>query len=295
MIINSVSKDPRISYPVPDVYTNRISIGVDWGDKSYVTVGTVYKGMPLIIGMYRIDADDPDEHPKEVARIMMKYNADIAVCDAGYGRDRNAKLLKAFPEKIFSCFYPNSERGSKIFEPQWQDDQSKVSVDRTNSLKLSLGYFRAGEAMTARNIEQRIFQQFTRHLANLVSVKDIDEKTGEIQEWIANMGQDHFGHSYNYMIIGISKFDKLPKSEYWDGAREISEAIKEKKKIVATDVPEVPGMGSMQTIMEKSIVKGILHGECYGTKYDTASDKCFNCRQGRSCRDICNGGGTLIV
>jgi len=293
-IMNCLSKDARLSYPVDDSYIGRVSVGVDWGDTSYVVVGTTHKNKPLIIGLYKIVHDDPDEHPKQVAQIISRYDADIAVCDAGYGKDRNSKLLKAFPEKIFSCFYPSTERGSKIFEPQWQDDQSKVNVDRTTSLKVGLGYFRQQEILVARNLDQKLFQQFVRHLTNLVLVKDIDEKDGTIEEWIANMGQDHFGHAYNYMVTGISKFDKLPKSEYWDGEKEIAQAIKEKRRTTATSAPEVPGFRGSEELIQRSVIKGILKGECYGLKYDETSELCYNCSQGKSCRDICGGGGGIL-
>lgn len=289
MIVNALSTDMRITYPLWETpIAQRVAIGVDWGDKSYAVVGVPIKGKIAIIDLMEIDDPDPDQHPIQVSKLIQKYDADIIVCDAGYGRDRNAKLLKWHPEKIFSCFYPSMERGSKIFEPQWQEEASKVSIDRTNSLKLSLGYFRSKDIIVARNLDQKLLEKFTKHCVNLVSVKDIDDKSGEVSEIIANMGADHYGHAMNYMVTAMAKLNDLPKSSFWNGDKEITSIQNEnKKKVSVGGLAQVPGIVDSENLLHRSALKGILKGICYGTKFDKESEKCYNCAQSRSCRGMC--------
>lgn len=290
MIYSRLSNDSRLIYPVSADYYGRVCVGVDWGDKSFYVVMAFIKNKICIIDIGTIEDPDPDNHSKEIAKVIEKYDAEVAVCDAGYGRDRNARLLKQFPERIFSCFYPNAERGSKIFEPQWQEDQSKVSIDRTNSLKLHLGYFKSEDVTIARNLNQKEMQKFIRHLCNLVSVKDIDDKTGDVEEWIANMGVDHYGHAYNYAMTAMGKLQKLPKSEFWTGEREIKEALDaNRKKTLPSEMPVVPGYGFAAEHLATLNFKGVLKGQCYGKTYDATKNECQNCRQHISCKNTCEG------
>jgi hypothetical protein len=293
-IISCITDNGHLFMPVSESFYGRVAVGVDWGDTSWVTIVTSYKGKILIVGLEKITANDPDEHVESVKRIIENYDADIVVCDAGYGRDRNSKLLKMFPEKVYSCWYPSVERGSKIFEPSFQDEQGKVSIDRTNSLKLTLSYFRSHEIILPRGIDIVLLQTFIKHLCNCVSVKDIDEKTGEVGEFIASMGQDHFAHSLNYAVTGFGKISTMPKSEFWDGGREIEDAIKQKRKVSIT-LPDVPGYGDLTGILARSTVKGTIltNGECYGEKYQE-NEKCFNCQKKHSCKSLMIDSGVLV-
>ena len=145
-----------------------------------------------------------------------------------------------------------------------------------------------------RGIDIPMLQTFVRHLCNMVSVKDIDEKTGEIDEWIASMGQDHFGHAYNYAITGMAKVGKMPKSEFFDCSKEIEVAMKEKRKI-SVSLPDVPGYGDISGLLAKSTIKGTIlaNGDCYGEKYQE-NEKCFNCGQKHSCKNLMIDGGVFV-
>ncbi|MDD3906444.1 MAG: phage terminase large subunit family protein [Candidatus Omnitrophica bacterium] len=188
--------------------------GVDWGDTSWMVIGKLWEGRPLIIDLIKIDSDDAEEHPKEVARMMQKYNVRLCVCDAGYGKDRNARLLKQFPGRIFSCYYPNIEGGSsKVFLASWQDSQAKVTVDRTVSLKLMLHAFSSGNLSVFRKLYGTPhFDEFKKHICNLVSVKELGDDGTSMHERIGALGPDHYGHATNYLTIAFEKVTNLPRS-----------------------------------------------------------------------------------
>lgn len=269
-------------------------IGIDWGDRSWIVGLQSIPGNKIgLIYLKRIDSSDVGEIVTTAAEAKNEIKAELMVCDAGYGKDRNTLLLKKFPDQVYSCFYPNTEKGSKIFEPQWQDEQHKVSLDRTTSIKLSLGLFKSQHIVIAQEIDLADLKAFAKHLTNLVSVKDFDEKTGEIEEWIANTGPDHYGHAFNYAVTALSKLAKMPKGEFWDWESEVIEMKKQGK--AGGDVNRskehalVPGIAPMSDLLEMTNGIGQIHpekGACYGKKYNYDTSVCVNCTLQRSCKNI---------
>jgi hypothetical protein len=278
------------------------ALGVDWGDKSWmVCIQALGNGKIGLAGLEKIETADIDEIVPQVSQFFESMGAKIMVNDAGYGKDRNSRLLKMHEEKVFSCFYPNNEKGSKIFEAQWQDESHKVSVDRTASIKISLGMFKAKQVVIAPEVDLGLLKLFTKHLTNLVSVKDYDEKTGEISEWIASTGQDHFGHAWNYGCIALSKLVKMPKSECWDWYGAAQDARKTgsllKPEDARTSTPRVPGFTSMQTLLDTTAGIGHIRpdkADCYTIKHGYDAPVCESCTLKGSCKKICeaNQGAT---
>ena len=271
-------------------------LGIDWGDRSWIVVlQALPDGKVGLVHLERIESADVDEIVGQVAQCFEKFGAAIMVNDAGYGKDRNTMLLKRFPDRVFSCFYPNVEKGSKIFEPQWQDESHKVSLDRTTSIKLALGLFRMKQVVIAPEIDLMDLRTFTKHLTNLVSVKDYDEKTGVIEEWIASTGQDHFGHAWNYAATALQKLAKLPKSECWDWNSAVAEArrsgeIKPSERNNAQ--PGVPGFMPIKDLVESSGGMANVRPDkqgCYAVKYAYDQNVCGACTLQRSCKSICDG------
>lgn len=270
------------------------ALGIDWGDKSWIVVLTKLPGDKIgLVHLERILSSEIEHIIPQVTAVARKYKIKIMVNDAGYGKDRNSILLKLFPEKVFSCFYPTSEKGSKIFEAQWQDEQHKVSIDRTTSIKLSLGMFKAKQVVIPREIDHELLRIFVNHLTNLVSVKDYDEKTGEIIEWIASTGQDHFGHAWNYACTAMSKLGNLPKSECWDWEADVARAKREglvKDPTLGPGIPAVPGMMPMGDLVQLSGGMANVRpdkAECYASKFNEKETICTNCIMQGSCKRIC--------
>lgn len=270
-------------------------MGIDWGDKSWIVILQVLGDKIGLVHLERVLSSDVGEIVTQVSDTFKKFDCDLMVNDAGYGKDRNTLLLKKHEDRVFSCFYPSTEKGtSKIFEPQWQDESHKVSVDRTTSLKLSLGLFKAGGVLICTEVMQNPdLKTFIKHLTNLVSVKDFDEKTQEIEEWIASTGQDHFGHAWNYACTAVQKVAKLPKSEFWDWHKEMLQAKRDGTlpKEERTNKPIVPGLTSTQDILELS--GGMTNvrpdkAHCYALKYNYDPTICSNCTLHVSCRKICD-------
>lgn len=269
--------------------------GIDWGDVSWIVCLQLLENNKIgLVHLERIDTGDLPQIIQAVLKARQKFQPDLLVNDSGYGKDRNSTLLKLFPDRVFSCFYPNVEADTKITEPVWQDSQHKVSVDRTTTLKLHLGLFRDQRMIIAREVDPVEVARFVKHCTNLVSVKDMDEKTMQVSEWIANTGHDHYGHAFNYACIGLGKLGDLPTSECWDWAAEVQE---EKRRNLLTDDakgtperPRVPGMMSMQELAQSSGGMAFVRPDkaaCYSLKYGYDVAVCDTCSLQRSCKKIC--------
>lgn len=205
-----------------DLQRDGVNIGVDWGNESWIVTGMNHPDGSERIILLDIqsvsdreaadlgDGRKDNPHIREVANKMRQWNADKGVYDAGYGKDRNAELLNMFPGRVFSCFYPNiSSANTRQFQDQWNQNDFKVSVDRTMTLKLATKMFVNRKVVIPQWVaENPLFDTFVKHVTNLVSIKDIEEDTETHSEVITERigslpGGDHLGHAWNYLTIAL--------------------------------------------------------------------------------------------
>lgn len=187
----------------------KISIGIDWGATNwFVVLGlNASNNRRYIIGLGIIEDDVRDSlNMSDVISFISPYEPDIIIADAGYGKDRNAKLLKHFDpkgdlERFFACFYNPSTKASRTFQPQWGD--ARVLVDRTISLKMMCRAFKDRElGIAVGDTKTEILRE---HVKALAPLKDQDEDTKEIFETIESTGPDHFAHALCYAQLGMDK------------------------------------------------------------------------------------------
>jgi len=216
-----------------DFRREQVCIGVDWGNTSWGIAGMVHPDNPakiIILDIWDVKDDEAvttegrkdNPHITRTAEKMRQWDARRGVFDAGYGKDRNWELMQVFPGKVFSCFYPNlSTTSTKQVDDQWNEDERKVSVDRTLDLKLMAKMFRDGvfviPAWVAAN---PLFETFMKHLTNIVLIRDIEEdektKKEKITERVGTLpGGDHFAHAMNYLTIALRKVGASSGSDFW--------------------------------------------------------------------------------
>ncbi len=205
-----------------------VVIGGDWGNESWQIAAMAHpenKNIWIILDLFKITDRDKigkdNPHIKFSYDFFKKWRAKMGVYDAGYGKDRNFALLESFPGRIFSCYYPNNFTDyTKDFEDRWEEQNHKLNVDRTMSLKLIASKFINREVIIPKWIaESPLFPVYVKHLTNLVSVKDIDEQldgSETITERIGSLpGGDHFAHATLYAFAGLRKNAYAPKSDFW--------------------------------------------------------------------------------
>jgi DNA-directed RNA polymerase subunit RPC12/RpoP len=217
-----------------DLRRDSIGIGGDWGNESWGVAG-----MPdpdnsqkiILMDIWNIKDSDAmtnangrkdNPHIRITGEKMRQWQARRAVLDAGYGKDKNWELLQDFPSRIFSCFYPSlSTDITKNVQDSWSETDTKVSVDRTTTLKIMAKMFRDQKFRIPAWVAQNpLFGTFIKHITNLVIVRDIDEdpatKKEVIKERIGTLpGGDHFGHAMNYLTINLRKLEDSGKSDFF--------------------------------------------------------------------------------
>lgn len=211
---------------VNELKLKRVCLGGDWGNESWQVVGMPYgENKWLLLDLFHISDRDKvgaeNPHIYRSAELFRKWRTNLAVYDAGYGKDRNHSLLSAFPGKVYSCFYPNNTTDyTKDFSDRWDDNGMKVSVDRTMTLKLMVKKFKEQEVVIPRWVaESPIFPTFKKHLTNLVAIRHIDEDKNGVETVTERVGSlpggDHFGHAMNYLSLALRKIGDRPKSDFF--------------------------------------------------------------------------------
>jgi hypothetical protein len=206
-----------------DLKRDDIAQGVDWGNRSWGVNGMRHPDNPdrvILMDIWDVteseavesDGRKDNPHIRKVGEKMQAWNCRRGVFDAGYGKDRNWELMQDMPGKVFSCFYPSlSTDHTKTVEDVWNEDDGRVSVDRTMTLMIMAKMFRDGKFIIPRWVaDNPLFELFIQHVTNLVMIRDIetDEKTKKdvIKQRVGTLpGGDHFGHALNYMMIALRK------------------------------------------------------------------------------------------
>jgi hypothetical protein len=203
-----------------------VSIGVDWGDPSWVVVRAngfpPNPSQPRVIYVEKIDRESliahglqpiATEHVKRVDAIMSFFQGKILINDAnGLGVDRNAYLIRRYPTRAWGCFYDTDEnskqrRKEKLLTPQWGENNRRVTVSRLATMKMLVQEYEERRVSIPR--QDPVVNTFIDHHANLVFETYEDEKTGSPYEVVGSKGPDHFAHADNYARIG---FDRLQPS-----------------------------------------------------------------------------------
>lgn len=184
---------------------SRIAVGIDWGHYNWAIVIGVnaYNNLPYIIGFAVFEDDDRDPlgSARAVDGFISPFEPDIIIADAGYGKDRNAHLLKKWDQKFYACYYNPSEKASRTFKPSFVEQSGRVLADRTITLKSACQAFRDRElGLPALDDKVALLMQ---HFKNLAPIQIIDDDTGEPYEVIDHTGDDHLAHATAYAYMGF--------------------------------------------------------------------------------------------
>ena len=131
----------------------------------------------------------------ELPLIIRKLDVKKFVIDAQPDLEHARKLCQKFPGKGFMCYYNRHQKDSYA----WDDDNHKVSVNRTESLDASQRLLREG--LIELPLRNSVVDDFAEHCGNIAKRTTFDETTGEPSVEYVQLGvnkPDHFRHAFNY-------------------------------------------------------------------------------------------------
>lgn len=193
-----------------------ITVGIDWGHKNWLVVqGLNTNGRQYILNG-NMFVDNRSEELQSVRRIdewIERFQPDMIIADDGYGKDRNAYLLRRYGEgRFFACRYNPAEKGGQTFTPSWQPARNQVLCDRTMALKNLCRLIKDRE-IGFPNDEHEIIKALITHLKALMPMLEEDEETKEVIEVINSTGDDHLAHALFYSQLAM---DHLRKTNQFD-------------------------------------------------------------------------------
>ena len=192
-----------------------ISVGIDWGHKNWVIVlGHNTNGRTYIINakMFEDERGEPLNSVRAIDAWIEQFNPDIIIADDGFGKDRNAYLLKRYGEqRFFACRYNPAEKGGATFTPRWAPAANQVLCDRTMALKNLCRLIKDRE-IGFPGREYEIIQEVEAHLKALAPMMEEDDD-GKIIEVVNATGDDHLAHGLFYAQLGL---DYLRKTNHFN-------------------------------------------------------------------------------
>ena len=181
---------------------SRICVGIDWGQFNWALVIGVnaYNNKPYLIGFTVFEDDDRDPlgSARKMDAFLRPFEPDVIVADAGYGKDRNAYLLKNWEQQLYACYYNPSEKHSRTFKPQFVENSNRVLADRTIALKTACQVIKDNEI--GLPVYGKQLKLLMEHMQNLAPLQI--EEDGQLYEIIDKTGDDHLAHCLAYAIMG---------------------------------------------------------------------------------------------
>lgn len=188
-----------------------ITVGIDWGHMNWCVVmaRNVHNMRPYIINIGIFEDDHANElaSVKQLESFIAPYQPDLIIADAGYGKDRNAYMLKRFGTgRVYACWYNPSTKSSRTFQPVWSSpEQARLLVDRTMTIKVTCRAIKEREFGIPDLGETKV-QLLRRHFKNLAPIRT--EEEGEIVEDISATGDDHLVHATAYAYLGLDQMTR---------------------------------------------------------------------------------------
>jgi len=210
------------------LYTSRtpawshVTYGVDWGNLNWVVVlgRNKYNQRPYVIGVDVFEDTQVElESAKRVLSYVNQFNPDMGAADAGYGKDRNALMLRAMcpngdEGKFWIQQYDQNPKTSKTFVPEWSDpSRARVTVSRLIQLKNAARVVKERE-IGFPNLEIPIVDALKRHLKSLVPFREIDEETKQVVETVKTSGEDHLAHAFGSALLCMERLSKQSRFNF---------------------------------------------------------------------------------
>lgn len=182
----------------------KVIVGIDWGVTNwYIILGLTAEGKIdlLNLGFFKDDPLKPLDAVKSIASVLVPFDPDLIIADAGFGADRNAYLMQRFRGRVYACQYHTYSGRSKPVD-SWNEGARMVTVDKTLKVQRMLHAIKNREIAYFKENEQLML--LIKHLKN-VRIMDEENSNGDIYQLATRIGADHLSSCLVYALIGVEK------------------------------------------------------------------------------------------
>jgi len=201
---------------------SHVTFGIDWGNLNWVVIlGRNKHNQRLYVIGIGVFEDTPVEleSAKNVLSYVLQFNPDMGAADAGYGKDRNALMLRSMcpngdEGKFWVQWYDQNTKASKTFVPEWSDPtRARVTCSRTIQLKNVCRVLKERE-VGLPNLELPEVDAFKRHTKSLVPFREIDDETKQVIETIKTSGEDHLAHAFGSALLCMERLSRQSRFSF---------------------------------------------------------------------------------
>ena len=204
-----------------------IVAGIDWGlDSHMVILGIKSNGEVdlLDICVCYEDITDPLKPANYFAMVLLQYQPNCIIADAGYGAAYCSYLYTQFPDRFYSCHWTTSKdpQARIRFKDNYNENDHNVLVDKTVKMKRML-YALKNHLIGMPHWDEKL-QKLYFHVSNVSILQE--EQDGFIYEKVVKKGgnsPDHYACAMCYALIGVDKitdmgivFRNKAMIEFWD-------------------------------------------------------------------------------
>jgi Bacteriophage tail assembly protein len=161
-------------------------MGVDQQDLLNITIGDKAGNIKFIGERKEFD---------ELDVLMKDFNVFRSVVDAQPEKRLAKAFASRFPGKVYLNWYDENKKGGAV----WDDENFKVSVDRTESMDASHACLSSKDNIVLPR-ENDIIKKFAFQCTKTARQLKEDDKGNKRYIWV-KLGPDHFRHSFNYYNI----------------------------------------------------------------------------------------------
>lgn len=184
-------------------------MGVDQGNHLHVTIGIrgekrkaelIYAD--VLIGNNNLDRND-DSGWRQLDALMSRFKVMRCVVDAQPNTKAARSFAERFPGRVFLNYYSEYQKGCF----KWSEKDMTVYSNRTESLDSTHRDIVEQNVLLPRQSD--MIKTFATQMHNTAKRLEEDPDSGSQRYVYLKLGADHFRHSFNYMMMGLSDSPKL--------------------------------------------------------------------------------------
>jgi len=168
-------------------------MGVDQGRDLHVVVAQPEADRLRLICVRRLRDSESQDVWRELANLMRRFDVAMCVVDLLPNLHSARRFAEDFRGRVSTaCYTPSAHHAATV-------SAGEVRPNRTESLDRTVQTILRRELLLPRLDEE--VEELIRHLSALAKIQEEDPGTGEMRFRYTAVGEDHYAHALNYLLI----------------------------------------------------------------------------------------------